>query len=57
MFQWYQNYFLISLLVSDFHKISVSVQSIPEACPWPTAQSNIYIPSTLNIEQGTHNGL
>ena len=33
MFKWYQNGFLISLLVSDFQKISVSVESIPEARP------------------------
>ena len=32
--QTLQNVFLISLLVSDFQKISVSAPSIPEAPPW-----------------------
>ena len=33
MFKSYQNYFLISLLVSDFQRSVWSVQSIPEAYP------------------------
>ena len=33
--------FLISLLVSDFQKISLSVQSIPEARPWQRQPTGI----------------
>ena len=40
--------FLLSLIVLEIAKISVSVPSIPEACPWPIDVVNMSLIVSLS---------